>query len=451
MACRLSLLLVAALFFLVCVSPSFANSSDTYQGYPVVKVIVNGHELKNDIPAIVLDGRTLVPLRSVYEALGANVQWDPSTNTVYISFPAPGSPQQSKPVLRENVIRIGLLTPLSGDVKNFGESINKGFRLALEENNYRAGNYRIEAVIADDRNDPAEAVNMAIKLIHADKVSAIVGPLTSLCAIPVADIAQKEKVPVISPTATNPKVTVNNGRRMDFVFRVALVDPYQGTAAARFALENLKLKTAAVIADGGNDYSLSLANNFKEAFEKGGGQVLAFEKYIRSDVDFTTVLKRIAQLKPDVLYLPDYYINVNLIGKQARQMGIQSVFLGPDGWDSPNLDYATMEGSYFTVNYSPEDPCPEISEWVEKYRDEYGTEPDMFATLAYDAVKILLQAIQTADSRDPVKIKEALQNTRDLPAVSGRITFDQDGNPVKPVPILRIKDGKRVHVTNVAP
>lgn len=111
MACRLSLLLVAALFFLVCVSPSFANSSDTYRGYPAVKVIVNGDELKNDIPAIVLDGRTLVPLRSVYEALGANVQWDPSTNTVYISFPAPGSPQQSKPVLRENVIRIGLLTP----------------------------------------------------------------------------------------------------------------------------------------------------------------------------------------------------------------------------------------------------------------------------------------------------------------------------------------------------
>ncbi len=351
----------------------------------------------------------------------------------------------------EKVIKIGFIGPLTGDVKTFGESTKNGFQMAIDKHNSTAGGYKIVTVIADDRNDPTEAVNVATKLISQDKVQAIVGSVTSSTTIPVSDVANSKKIVQITGTGTNTKVTVDNGVRKEFVFRACFIDPFQGKVGAKFALDNLKAKTAAVMYDQANDYTKGLAEVFKANFEQGGGEVVAYEAYAKDDSDFSAQLTGIAGKKPDVLYLPDYYQKVSLIGKQARDKGITAPFLGADGWDSSELDFATMEGGYFTNHYSPEDTRPEVQAWVKEYKAKFGSEPDALGTLAYDATNLLLNAIDTAKSNDPVKIKDAMKATKDFQAVTGKLSFDANGDPVKSAAILQIKDGKQTYVTTVNP
>ncbi|MEW6726811.1 MAG: ABC transporter substrate-binding protein [Bacillota bacterium] len=351
----------------------------------------------------------------------------------------------------EKVITIGFIGPLTGDVKTFGESTKNAFLLALEERNYKVGDFTIKTVTADDRNDATEAVNVATKLITQDKVQAIIGSVTSKCTIPISEVANGNGVVMVTPTATNPAVTVADGKLKEYAFRACFIDPFQGTVAAKFALDELKAKKAAILFDQGNDYTIGLKDFFTEAFTKGGGQVLATEAYTDKDTDFSAVLTNIAKLDIDVLYLPDYYQKVSLIGKQAREKGIKAVFLGGDGWDSSELDFAAMEGGYFTNHYSPEDPRPEVQEWVKKYEAKYGAKPDALATLAYDATLILLKGIEDANSSDPAKIKDAIKALQNFQTVSGSITYDENNNPVKSAAILQIKDGKQVFVKSVNP
>jgi len=258
----------------------------------------------------------------------------------------------------DKTIKIGVMAPMTGDVKTFGESTVNGVKLAIEQAGGMAGDYKIEYVVADDRNDATEAVNAATKLISQDMVDAIVGSVTSKASIPVSKMANDSKIVMISPTGTNEKITVEDGKRKDFIFRACYIDPVQGNVAAKFALEKLNKKTAAILYDQSNDYTIGLGNSFKETFEKGGGKVTDLLAYSSTDADFNAIITNIAQKNPDIIYLPDYYQKVGLIGKQAREKGIKSVFLGGDGWDSPELDYTTMEGSYFTNHYSAEDPDP---------------------------------------------------------------------------------------------
>ena len=367
-----------------------------------------------------------------------------------VSLLASGCAKQ-EPAATEKVVKIGLVMPLTGDVKTFGESSRNGFMMALEQANFKAGDYKIEYFIADDRNDATEAVNVTEKLISQDKVNAIVGPLTSKATIPASEVANAKKVVLISNTATNPKVTVDNGVRKPYIFRACFIDPFQGFVGAKFAIENLKAKTAAVMYDQGNDYTKGLAEEFKKNFEAMGGKIEAFEAYAQADVDFSAVLTNIAKKNVDVLYLPDYYQKVSLIGKQARDKGIKAAFLGGDGWDSPELDFKAMEGGYFTNHYHPGDTRPEVKKWVSEYKAKYGSEPDALATLAYDATNLLLNAIRTANSNDPEKIREAMKATKNFPSVSGTTTFDENGNSVKAAAILQVKDGKQVFVTTVNP
>lgn len=351
----------------------------------------------------------------------------------------------------DKVIKIGILAPLTGDVKTFGESTINGAKMAIEKAGGKAGDYKIEIVTADDRNDATEAVNVATKLISQDKVVGIVGSVTSKTTIPVSKLANDSKVILISGTATNEKVTVDDGKRKDYIFRACFIDPFQGKVAAKFALDNLKKKTAAVLYDQGNDYTIGLASNFKQSFTAGGGSVTDFLAYSQTDVDFSAVLTNIAKKNPDIVYLPDYYQKVSLIGKQAREKGIKAVFLGGDGWDSKDLDYKTMEGSYFTNHYSPDDTSPQVQEFVSAYKAKYGSTPDALAALAYDAASLLVNAIKTANSKDPAAIQKAMAGTKDFQTVSGKITFDKDGNPIKSATILQIKDGKQAFVANVTP
>ncbi|MEO0078440.1 MAG: ABC transporter substrate-binding protein [candidate division WOR-3 bacterium] len=354
-------------------------------------------------------------------------------------------------------IKVGLVVPLTGDVKTFGESTRNGAMLAFDELNAAGGiSGRLVKVIAtDDKNDPTEAANAGAKLIDMDQVVAVVGSVSSKCSSPLSDKCQASKIPMISPTSTNPKVTVDEqGRRKDYVFRACFIDPFQGTVGARFALDSLKAKTAAVMYDVGNDYSKGLADYFKVAFEQGGGRVTAFESYAKDDVDYSALLTKVKQSSPDVLFIPDYYNKVGLIAKQARQLGLQATLLGGDGWDSPEMVKIAGDailGGYFTNHYSPDDPRPEVQAWVRKYEAKYGQRPDALATLGYDAALLLIEALKNAPNVRPDEIKVALQGIRDFPCVSGRITFDEWGNPIKSAAVLvYTKDGQQ-YVTTVNP
>jgi branched-chain amino acid transport system substrate-binding protein len=357
----------------------------------------------------------------------------------------------------ENVIKIGLVAPLTGDVKTFGESVKNGFTIAVDEANARGGvnGKQIKTYISDDKNDPTEAQNAGSKLINQDGLRLIVGSVSSKCSIPLSQICQDASAVMITPTSTNPKVTVrDDGSRKAFIFRACFIDPFQGKVAAKFALENLKAKTSAILYDVGNDYVKGLAEFYRDNFIAGGGRVIVYESYQKDDADFSALLTKVKQANPDVLYIPDYYNKVGLIAKQARQLGIKAIMMGGDGWDSDDMlkiaGDAIYDG-YFTNHYSPDDPRSEVQEWVKKYEERYGSKPDALATLAYDATVLLIEAINQAKSDDPLKVKDAMQNIQNFKSISGDISVDAEGNPVKSAVILKYTKNGREYVATVSP
>jgi len=353
-------------------------------------------------------------------------------------------------------IRIGLITPLSGDVKTFGESVRNSFLFAVDEANAKGGvaGMKIVPVIVDDKNDPTEAANAANLLVNQYRVKAIVGSVTSKATIPISDIVQAGKIPTITPTATNPKVTVADGKRKDYMFRACFIDPFQGAVMAKFCRDTLKKKKAAVLFDASNDYSKGIAEVFRDAFRKMGGEVVAFESYGKDDVDFSALLTKVKASGADVLFLPDYYNKVGLIAKQVQEKGMKIQLVGPDGWDSPDLVKiagTAIDGGYFSNHYSPDDKRPEVAAWVRKYKEKYGQVPDALGTLAYDATNLLLEAIRKAGSDDPKKIRDALASIRDFQAVSGKSTLDKNGDSIKSAAILKIEGGRQKFVMMVNP
>ena len=353
-------------------------------------------------------------------------------------------------------MKIGLITPLSGDVKTFGESVKNAFEIAVEEQNAKGGvaGMKVGAIIVDDRNDPTEASNAANLLINQHGVKAIVGSVTSKTTIPVSDLAQSFGIPTITGTATNPKVTVADGKRKDFMFRACYTDSFQGTVMAKFSRETLGAKTAAVLYDASNDYSKGIAEVFRDAFSRMEGKVAAYESYGKDDVDFSALLTKVKAADPDVLFLPDYYNKVGLIAKQAREKGLKATLIGPDGWDSPELVKVggdAIEGGYFSNHYSPEDARPEVANWVKKYREKFQQTPDALGTLTYDATNMLLEAIRKSNSDDPGKIRDALASLKGFEGVTGTFTMDENGDPIKSAVIIQIRDGKQKFLQIVNP
>ena len=353
----------------------------------------------------------------------------------------------------KDTVKVGLITPLTGDVKTFGESSKNGFLIAIEDYS-KKGKFRIVPVIADDRNDPTEGTNAALKLVAQDKVIGIIGPLTSKVSIPVSEIANKNKVPMITGSATSTKVTVNDGKRKPYVFRACFIDPFQGTVAANFALQDLKSKTAAVLYDVGNDYSKGLAEFFKSTFTKKAGTVVAYESYQKDDVDFSALITKIAIKKPDVIYIPDYYNKVTLISRQVREKGIKSVMMGGDGWDSPELLKNAGEavvGCYFTNHYSPERKDPVAEAFIKRYREKHGALPDALAALGYDATMMLLKAIDGVKTLTQDEIVKFLAALRHYKGVTGDISFDKNGDAIKSAVINKLEKDRVRYVTTINP
>jgi branched-chain amino acid transport system substrate-binding protein len=342
-------------------------------------------------------------------------------------------------------VKVAVLAPLTGSQPTFGTMTRDGALLAIEDyskahNGGVLGGRKIVASIEDSQCSADPAVNAANKVIDQDKIHYIVGEVCSSASIPVSEIANAKKVVQISPTSTNPSVTVDkNGKTKDYIFRACFIDPFQGTVGANFALNTLKAKTAFILYDQSNDYVKGLAEFFEKAFVAGGGKIVGKETYNgKTDTDFSAILAKVADAKPDMVYLPDYYPAVNLVTKQAKDKGINVPFMGGDGWDSSDLDVKAAAGGYFTNHYSPEDPRPEVQNFVNGFKTKYNnTTPDALAALAYDATMILLNSIDKAGADDPTKVKDAMAAIT-YNGVSGKVTYDAQHNPIKSATILKV-------------
>jgi branched-chain amino acid transport system substrate-binding protein len=240
-----------------------------------------------------------------------------------------------------------------------------------------------------------------------------------------------------------------DGSTKKYVFRACFIDPFQGLVMAKFATEK-GFKTAFVMADQGNDYVRGLAEQFEKNFVEMGGTVVGKENYTGTDTDFSAILTKVAESGAEVLYLPDYYNVVNLVGAQAKEKGVTAVMMGGDGWDSADLDLAASAGGFFSNHYSPTDTRPIVVEWVAKYKAKFGAEPDALATLGYDATNLMLAAIEKAGTDDPAAVAAAME-ALEYEAVSGKVTFDAQHNPIKAAVVLGVADGKVSAVASVAP
>jgi len=278
------------------------------------------------------------------------------------------------------------------------------------------------------------------------------GEVASSNSLAMAPKAQQARVPMISPSSTNPKVTEVG----TYIFRVCFIDPFQGFVMAKFAHDNLKITRAAVLKDQKSDYSLGLTEFFTRKFTEMGGKIATTEAYAKGDSDFRAQLTAIKAQKPEAIYVPGYYSDVGIIARQARELGIPKKIplLGGDGWQSFKLfelGGSAIEGSYFSDHYSPDNPSPVVQKFLAEYKAAYGSVPDSLAGLGYDAARVAIAAMQRAPDLSGPAVRDAIAQTKDFPGVTGTITLDENRNAVKPAVVLEVGDGKMKYITTTSP
>src|SRR6516225_7349085 len=352
----------------------------------------------------------------------------------------------------QDTIKIGEFGSLTGDNASFGTSQNNGVQMALEEINAAGGvlGKKIDLIVEDNETKQGETTTIVRKLNSQDHVVAIIGEVASSKTLEAAPIAQAAKIPLIATAATNPRVTQVG----DYIFRVCFTDDFQAVVIARFVLEKLKLNKIAFMTDVKQDYSVGLTNIAKDYLAKHGATIVKEQSYSSGDKDFRAQLTDLKAAAPDVIIITGYYPEAALIAKQARQFGIKSTFVGGDGWDGSSLipvGGKAIEGAYFSNHFSTEDKSPLVQDFVAKYKQKYNAVPDAFAALGYDATKLLADAIKRAGSTDPEKIRAAIQDTKEFPGVSGKITIGTDRNAVKSAVIVTIKDGALKYAETIEP
>ena len=340
-------------------------------------------------------------------------------------------------------IPIGVYGAFSGGEAAFGTSTLNGARLAADEINAAGGvlGRKIRLVAEDDQGRAEEAASVVTKLITSDNVIAIVGENSSNQSLAAAPIAQANGVPMVSPSSTNPAVT----EKGDFIFRVCFTDPYQGKALATFVADNLKVKSAAMLVDRKNDYSVGLADVFRKEFTAKGGKITGEQSYSGGDSEFRPQLTRLRSAKPDVVFVPGFYTDAGQIAIQARELGINVPLIGGDGWDSPTvieIGGKAVENSYFSDHYFVGDTRPVVQRFVEEMKKRHGKNPEATAALGYDALKIIVAAIARAGSLDRKAIRDQIAATRAYEGVAGTITMGADRNPIKPVAVVKIENGQ---------
>jgi branched-chain amino acid transport system substrate-binding protein len=358
--------------------------------------------------------------------------------------------------LAANELKIGVSAPLTGDIAALGQSTKNAALMAEAEINAAGGikigasKRKIKFIIEDDENKPESTATVFQKLINQDKVLAIIGSQSSKCSNAGAPIAESAKIPQITPWSTNPNVT--KGRT--YIFRACFIDPFQGKVVAQFAINKFKAKKAAVLYDIASDYNKGIAEVFRSEYAKAGGKIVGFETYNTNDKDFSAQLSKIKGANPDILFLPNYFNEVPLQIQQARKLGLTCPVVGSDSWDNPQLielGGKDLNGTYFTNHYSPDVDRPAAKDFIAKYQKKYNMLPDAAAALTYDSAHILFKAITRAGKANSKAIRDAIAATKGYAGVTGDITYNGSGDPVKGAVVIRIDNGKFVFDSAVNP
>ncbi|MFV0347515.1 MAG: ABC transporter substrate-binding protein [Halodesulfovibrio sp.] len=350
-----------------------------------------------------------------------------------------------------DTIKIGFNIPLTGDIPKVGEASKFAAEMLKEDINGAGGldvggkKYMLDFIYEDNESKAESAVNVALKLIERDQVVAIVGPNSSKQAVPAGGTCDDNHTPMVTPWSTNPDTTLDR----PWVFRAAFLDPFQGPVVANFAEKTFGAKTAAVIYDVSNDYSKGLAEIFQQVWEgkKGAGSVVAFESHGTKDQDFSAQLSTIVAAKPDFIFVPDNYNQVALIVKQARQLGYKGPFMGSDAWGSAELMTLCGNdcvGQYFSTHYAAAGATGKTKEFIDRYAAKYGYTPDDVAALTWDATRLVLQAVQEAGKVDSdvrkerKSIREAMSKIQKFEGITGTMSFDEQGDPIKCAVVVKI-------------
>jgi len=364
---------------------------------------------------------------------------------------------------RAESVRVGVIAEITGDMPAVGASCRNAAKMAADEANAAGGlavgtkKLKVELVIEDNGGKADQSAAAAQKLITQDEVVAIVGPNASRYAIPASEIAEGNQTVFITPWSTNPKTTLDatTGKPKKYAFRSCFIDPFQGKVLAKFALETMKAKKAAVLYDVASDYNKGIAEVFKADYEKLGGKVVAFETYTTNDKDFSAQFTKIKATAPDVVFLPNYYSEIPLQVQQAKRLGVTAPFLGSDSWGSAELlklGGGDLEGYYFSTHYAADNASPAAVKFIAAYTKAFGTPPDDVAALTYDAFGLLFTALKNAGKSDRESVRAALAKLPGYAGVTGDMKFQEgSGDPIKSAVMLQIKGGKFVYVANAQP
>ncbi len=356
-------------------------------------------------------------------------------------------------VAREKSIKIGINAPITGDIPKVGEGTKYAARMWLEDIKAAGGlevggkKYQVEIVIEDNESKAESAVKVATKMITEDEVLVIVGPQSSKQAIPAGGVANNWKTPMISPWSTNPDTTKDR----PFVFRGCFLDPFQGPVLANFIKEEFGYKKAAVLYDVASDYPKGLAEFFKKAWEdiNGAGSVVAYESFTTKDADFSSQLTKIIKSGADVLFTPQYYNEVALIVQQAHELGWKKPIVGSDSWGSAEtveLCGKDCYGLFFSTHYAAAGATGATKEFIDRYNKKHGYIPDDVAALTWDSLHIVQQAIQDVGKltgkieKDRQAVRDALAKIKEFEGITGKMTFTEDGDPIKCAVIVKISD-----------
>ena len=346
-----------------------------------------------------------------------------------------------------DTIKVGASFELTGNVANYGKAILSGAKMAIDEVNEKGGvnGKKLTLVESDNKSEPSESGNSVTKLVTQDRVVAIIGPATSGCVAASAPITTANKVPQIAPSATAPAITMDNGKVRDYMFRACFIDPFQGQVMAQFADNTLKVKNVAILYDSSSDYSKGLADVFQKTMEEKEGKVVAKEAFLSKDLDFKASLTKIKATNPEAIYVPGYYEEVSKIVKQAREIGINVPLLGSDGWESPKLAEIAgkdaLHDCYYVSAFSAQDQDPSVQKFIKDYKAKYQKDPDIFAMQGYNAGLVLADALKRSNNATGEKLAKAIAETKDLPIVSGKLTYDANHNPIMSALIISLDGG----------
>lgn len=340
-------------------------------------------------------------------------------------------------------IKIGAIISKTGKSDIYGDAVDKGIKLAIDEINENGGidGKKIEYILEDDKSDPVEAVKAYDKLIEKN-ANAIIGPISSENTKAVANKSSQKNIAIISPTVGSESITEGSGN----IFRTCFTNGAQGKVLANFSIDALQAKSAAILRNKSSNYSNEIADAFKNQFTQRGLKILADEGYEEDDSDFKTQLENIKKENPDLILIPENSEKDLIIAKEIKDAQINAKIIGSDGWDgvldlTDKSSEELLDAIYFVSHYARDDQSETVKEFVDSYQAKYKKIPSAFSALAYDSVYILKDAFEKANSTDSEKLIEAIKNI-EINGVTGNIRFDEKNNPYKQAVIIKIENGK---------